>query len=60
MLGELDGVLGVVGQRVERVRAGDEESFYRIEDRFGYALSAKATGPDMQAMAREIYAQLQP
>lgn len=42
------------------VRAGDEESFYWIEDRFGFALSAKATGPDMQAMAREIYAQLQP
>jgi anti-sigma factor RsiW len=41
------------------VRIGDEESFYWVEDRFGYALSAKVSGHDMQALAREVYAQLQ-
>ncbi|MBA4177469.1 MAG: anti-sigma factor, partial [Leptothrix sp. (in: Bacteria)] len=41
------------------VRRGDEESFYWIEDRFGYALNAKASGRDLQALAREVYAQLQ-
>lgn len=40
------------------VRIGDEDSFYWIEDRFGYALNAKATGIDMQALAREVYTQL--
>lgn len=41
------------------VKTGDEESFYWIEDRFGYALNAKASDFDMQALAREVYAQLQ-
>ena len=41
------------------VRIDDEESFYWIEDRFGYALNAKASGFDMQALAREVYTQLQ-
>lgn len=43
----------------QSVRFGDEESFYWIEDRFGYALSAKVSGFDMQALAREVYSQLQ-
>jgi len=41
------------------VRIDDEESFYWIEDRFGYALNAKASASDMQALAREVYTQLQ-
>ena len=40
------------------VRVGGEESFYWIEERFGYALSANVNGPDMQALAREVYGQL--
>jgi anti-sigma factor RsiW len=40
-------------------KTGDEESFYWIEDRFGYALNAKVSGFDMQALAREVYSQLQ-
>jgi anti-sigma factor RsiW len=41
------------------VRVGGEESFYWVEDRFGYALSANVDGPDMQALAREVYGQLE-
>jgi len=41
------------------VRIGDEESFYWVEDRFGYALNAKVSGVDMQALARDVYTQLQ-
>lgn len=40
-------------------RVGDEEAFYWIEDRFGYALSGNVNGPDMQALAREVYGQLE-
>jgi anti-sigma factor RsiW len=41
------------------VRVGGEESFYWVEDRFGYALSANVDGPDMQVLAREVYGQLE-
>jgi len=34
------------------------ESFYWVEDRFGYALSADLAAPEMQALAREAYTQL--
>lgn len=40
------------------VRVGGEETFYWTEERFGYALSASINGPDMQALAREVYGQL--
>ena len=40
-------------------RFGEEESFYWIEDRLGYALSANVSGHEMQALAREVYVQLQ-
>jgi anti-sigma factor RsiW len=40
-------------------RVGDEEAFYWIEDRFGYALSGNVNGPDMKALAREVYGQLE-
>ena len=39
-------------------RIGAEESFYWIEDRKGYALSASISSAEMQALAREVYAQL--
>lgn len=41
------------------VRTGGEESFFWVEDRFGYALSGNAGGPDMQALAREVHGQLE-
>ena len=41
------------------VRVGDEESFYWVDERFGYALSGDLNGPDMQALARDVYAQLE-
>lgn len=41
------------------VRLGGEESFYWVEERFGYALSGDLNGPDMQALARDVYAQLE-
>jgi anti-sigma factor RsiW len=41
------------------VRVGGEESFYWVEDRFGYALSANVNGTDMQALAREVWGQLE-
>jgi anti-sigma factor RsiW len=40
------------------VRDGARESFYWVEDRFGYALSAELSAPDMQALARDVHAQL--
>lgn len=40
------------------VRSGDEESFYWVEDRFGYALNGNLSASDLQALAREVYAQL--
>lgn len=39
-------------------RAGTRESFYWIEGRFGYALSAELPSADVQALAREVYRQL--
>lgn len=41
------------------VRIGAEQSFYWIDDRFGFVLSAKVGSADIQALAREVYAQLQ-
>lgn len=41
------------------VRVGDEETFYWTEDRFGYALSANVDRGNLQALAREVYAQLE-
>jgi anti-sigma factor RsiW len=41
------------------VRVGEEESFYWIDERFGYALNSKVNAADMQALAREVYAQLE-
>jgi len=40
------------------VRDAAGESFYWVEDRFGYALSADLAVPEMQALAREAYTQL--
>jgi anti-sigma factor RsiW len=40
------------------VRDGAGESFYWVEDRFGYALSAELSAPDVQLLARHVYAQL--
>jgi anti-sigma factor RsiW len=42
----------------QSVREGARQSFYWVEDRFGYALSAEAGAPQMQALAREVYRQL--
>ena len=41
------------------LRAGGEESFFWVEDRFGYALSGNVNGHHMQALAREVHAQLE-
>jgi len=41
------------------IRVGSEESFYWLDDRFGYALSANVNGADMQALAHGVYAQLE-
>ena len=41
------------------VQSAGEESFYWVEERFGYALSGNVNGPDMQALARDVYAQLE-
>jgi anti-sigma factor RsiW len=41
------------------LRVGGEETFYWTEERFGYALSADIDGPDLQALAREVHAQLE-
>ena len=40
------------------MRDGARESFYWVEDRFGYALSAESSSADIQALARHVYAQL--
>jgi anti-sigma factor RsiW len=40
------------------VREGDAESFYWVENRFGYALNGQLPAADIQAVAREVYAQL--
>ncbi len=40
------------------VRDGDQESFYWVEDRFGYALSGDLSATDLQVLAREVHAQL--
>jgi anti-sigma factor RsiW len=40
------------------MRDGTEESFYWVDDGFGYALSADANAADMMVLAREVYVQL--
>lgn len=40
------------------VRDGTRESFYWVEGQFGYALSAELPTREVQALAREVYAQL--
>jgi len=40
-------------------RDGTKESFYWVEDRFGYALSGDVDAPDILALAREVYTQLE-
>lgn len=40
------------------VREGPRESFYWVEGQFGYALSAELPAGEVQALAREVYAQL--
>ncbi len=40
------------------VREGARESFYWVEGSFGYALSAELPPADVQALARDVYAQL--
>jgi anti-sigma factor RsiW len=40
------------------VRDGARESFYWVEGRFGYALSGELPAAELQALAREVYAQL--
>jgi anti-sigma factor RsiW len=39
---------------------GDQAAFYWVDERFGYALSADAGAADVMAIAREVYAQLEP
>jgi anti-sigma factor RsiW len=39
-------------------REGADESFYWVEDRFGYALSASLSPADLQVLARDVFAQL--
>lgn len=41
------------------VRSGNEESFYWVEDRFGYALSTEGNRAELMALAREVYGQLE-
>lgn len=41
------------------LRSGGEESFFWVEDRFGYALSGNVDGHQMQALAREVHGQLE-
>lgn len=40
------------------VRDGARESFYWVEGRFGYALSGEMPAAELQALAREVYAQM--
>lgn len=39
-------------------RDGKEETFYWVEDRFGYALSAELAAPQLQSLAQDVYRQL--
>ncbi len=39
-------------------RSGQNESFYWVQDQFGYALSAALSPAEMQVLAREVFAQL--
>ncbi len=41
------------------VREGERQSFYWVDDRFGYALSAPLQAPGVPAVAREVYRQLE-
>ncbi len=41
-----------------RLHSDAIESFYWIEQRFGYALSGALPSADLQALARDVYAQL--
>ncbi len=40
------------------VRDAERESFYWVEDRFGYALSGELSAADLQAIARDVHWQL--
>jgi anti-sigma factor RsiW len=40
------------------VRSGARESFYWVDGRFGYALSAEVAPQELQAVARDVYQQL--
>ena len=40
------------------VRDGTRESFYWVEDRYGYALSGEIPAPALQALARSVHGQL--
>jgi anti-sigma factor RsiW len=40
------------------VRSDARESFYWVEGRFGYALSAELASTELQALARDVYRQL--
>ncbi len=40
------------------VHDGANESFYWVEDHFGYALSGELAAAELQVLAREVYAQL--
>lgn len=42
------------------VRSGNSESFYWIENGYGYALSSDMAGPELQALAGDVYDQLYP
>ncbi|MFM2068096.1 MAG: hypothetical protein RLZZ584_3005 [Pseudomonadota bacterium] len=40
-------------------RVDGQSTFYWVDDRYGYALSADAGGPDLAAVARAVHAQLE-
>jgi anti-sigma factor RsiW len=42
------------------VKAGNSESFYWIENGYGYALSGDMAGPELQTLAGDVYDQLYP
>jgi len=48
------------GTAFRTLRTGDGVSFYWMEDGYGYALSADLPESELQALAREAYAQLYP
>jgi len=48
------------GTAFRSVRKAGSESFYWIEDGYGYALSADLPTAELQALAREVYGQLYP